>query len=121
MKNIINRLQVLAKTGPTMPKMTFLRNQLDKVEKHFLDGGKLEKLHPLYDAIDTFLFVPGYKTENGPHVRDSIDLKRSMIFVVIALLPCLVTFAPPAAATNEEAVEQLKVLSPVPPVPHVSI
>ena len=89
MKNIINRLQVLAKTGPTMPKMTFLRNQLDKVEKHFLHGGKLEKLHPLYDAIDTFLFVPGYKTENGPHVRDSIDLKRSMIFVVIALLPCL--------------------------------
>ncbi|MAX10064.1 MAG: NADH:ubiquinone reductase (Na(+)-transporting) subunit B [Candidatus Marinimicrobia bacterium] len=69
--------------------MTFLRKRLDKVEKHFIEGGKLEKLHPLYDAIDTFLFVPGYKTVNGPHVRDSIDLKRSMIFVVIALLPCL--------------------------------
>ena len=72
-----------------MPKMTFLRQQLDKVEKHFVKGGKLEKLHPLYDAIDTFLFVPGYKTKHGPHVRDSIDVKRSMIFVVIALLPCL--------------------------------
>jgi len=72
-----------------MPKMTFLRHQLDKVEKHFVKGGKLEKLHPLYDAIDTFLFVPGYKTKHGPHVRDSIDVKRSMIFVVIALLPCL--------------------------------
>ena len=72
-----------------MPKMTFLRKQLDKVEKHFVKGGKFEKLHPLYDALDTFMFVPGYKTENGPHVRDAIDLKRSMIFVVIALLPCL--------------------------------
>ena len=74
---------------PTMPKMTFLRKQLDKVEKHFVKGGKFEKLHPLYDAIDTFMFVPGYRTKNGPHVRDSIDLKRSMIFVVIALLPSL--------------------------------
>ena len=89
MKNILNKLQSLSNKKPSMPKMTFLRKQLDKVEKHFVKGGKLEKLHPLYDAIDTFLFVPGYKTENGPHVRDSIDLKRSMIFVVIALLPCL--------------------------------
>tara|TARA_A100001011_G_scaffold397536_2_gene498857 strand:- start:5263 stop:6666 length:1404 start_codon:yes stop_codon:yes gene_type:complete len=88
-KNILNKLQTLAKSKPVMPKMTFLRKQLDSVEKHFIKGGKLEKLHPLYDAIDTFLFVPGYKTENGPHVRDSIDLKRSMIFVVLALLPCL--------------------------------
>ena len=60
-----------------MPKMTFLRQQLDKVEKHFIKGGKLEKLHPLYDAIDTFLFVPGYKTKHGPHIRDSIDLMIS--------------------------------------------
>ena len=89
MKNLLDKLQSLASKKPTMPKMTFLRNRLDKVEKHFIKGGKFEKLHPLYDAIDTFLFVPGYKTENGPHVRDSIDLKRSMIFVVIALLPCL--------------------------------
>ena len=89
MKNLLSKLQSLASKKPTMPKMTFLRKQLDKVEKHFIKGGKFEKLHPLYDAIDTFLFVPGYKTKNGPHVRDSIDLKRSMIFVVLALLPCL--------------------------------
>ncbi len=89
MKNLLDKLKSLSEKKPTMPKMTFLRKQLDKVEKHFVKGGKLEKLHPLYDAIDTFLFVPGYKTKNGPHVRDSIDLKRSMIFVVISLLPCL--------------------------------
>ena len=89
MKNLLNKLQSLASKKPSMPKMTFLRKRLDKVEKHFVKGGKFEKLHPLYDALDTFMFVPGYKTKNGPHVRDSIDLKRSMIFVVIALLPCL--------------------------------
>jgi len=89
LKNLLNKLQSLASKKPSMPKMTFLRKQLDKVEKHFVKGGKFEKLHPLYDALDTFMFVPGYKTKNGPHVRDSIDLKRSMIFVVIALLPCL--------------------------------
>ena len=87
MKNLISKIQSLKK--PSMPKMTFLRKQLDKVEPHFEKGGKLEKLYPLYDAIDTFLFVPGTKTKNAPHVRDAIDLKRSMIFVVLALLPCL--------------------------------
>ena len=87
MKRIIDKIQNLKK--PSFPKMRFLRSQLDKVEKHFEKGGKLEKLYPLYDAMDTFLFVPGYRTKNAPHVRDYIDLKRSMIFVVIALLPCL--------------------------------
>ena len=57
MKNLISKIQSLKK--PSMPKMTFLRKQLDKVEPHFEKGGKLEKLYPLYDAIDTFLFVPG--------------------------------------------------------------
>jgi len=87
LKRIIDKIQNLKK--PSFPKMRFLRSQLDKVEKHFEKGGKLEKLYPLYDAMDTFLFVPGYRTKNAPHVRDYIDLKRSMIFVVIALLPCL--------------------------------
>ena len=87
MKKILDRIKNFKK--PEFPEMKFLRSQLDKVEKHFEKGGKLEKLYPLYDAIDTFLFVPGYRTKNAPHVRDYIDLKRSMIFVVIALLPCL--------------------------------
>ena len=87
MKKILDKIQNFKK--PKLPKMKFLRSQLDKVEKHFEKGGKLEKLYPLYDAMDTFLFVPGYRTKNAPHVRDYIDLKRSMIFVVIALLPCL--------------------------------
>ncbi len=67
--------------------MKFLRNQLDKVEPLFVKGGKLERLYPVYEAADTFLYTPGHRTESGPHVRDAIDLKRTMILVVLALLP----------------------------------
>ena len=69
--------------------MKFLRNILDKVGENFHEGGRLEKLYPLYDAIDTILYVPSETASNGPFVRDHVDVKRSMIFVVIALLPCL--------------------------------
>ena len=67
--------------------ISFLRSILDKVEPQFTEG-KLKKLHPLYDMIDTFLFTPNTVTSSAPYIRDSIDLKRSMFFVVIALLPC---------------------------------
>ena len=69
--------------------MKLLRNILDKIEPNFHKGGKLEKLFPLYDAIDTILYVPNETAEHGPYIRDHIDVKRSMIFVVIALIPCL--------------------------------
>lgn len=68
--------------------MKFLRNTLDKVEPLFEKGGKLERLYPVYEAADTFLYTPGHRTKTGPHVRDGIDLKRMMIMVVIALIPC---------------------------------
>lgn len=64
----------------------FLEN---KIKPTFEEGGKLEKFYPAYDAIETFLFVPAHKTHNGVHIRDGIDLKRTMIMVVVALLPCL--------------------------------
>jgi Na+-transporting NADH:ubiquinone oxidoreductase subunit B len=69
--------------------MKLIRNFLDKIEPKFHKGGKLEKLFPLYDAIDTILYVPNETAEHGPYVRDHIDVKRSMIFVVLALTPCL--------------------------------
>ncbi|MEM8865070.1 MAG: NADH:ubiquinone reductase (Na(+)-transporting) subunit B [Planctomycetota bacterium] len=68
--------------------MKFLRNQLDKVEPLFTEGGQLEKLYPLYEAIDTFLYTPGHVTKAASHIRDSLDMKRMMIMVVIALAPC---------------------------------
>jgi Na+-transporting NADH:ubiquinone oxidoreductase subunit B len=67
----------------------FLRDQLDKVEPLFEKGGKLEKLYPLYEAKDTFLFSPGETATGNTHVRDSLDLKRMMITVVLALGPCI--------------------------------
>ncbi len=69
--------------------MKFLRDLLDKQGKLFEKGGKLEKLYPIYEANDTLLFTPGEVTKGNVHVRDALDLKRMMITVVVALLPCV--------------------------------
>ncbi|MAT69369.1 MAG: NADH:ubiquinone reductase (Na(+)-transporting) subunit B [Planctomycetaceae bacterium] len=65
-----------------------LRKVLDKLHPTFAPGGKLEKLYPLYEALDTFLYTPGTVTKTAAHVRDGMDLKRVMVLVVAALLPC---------------------------------
>ncbi len=70
--------------------MKFLRDQLDKVKHSFEKGGKLEKYFYAYEAIDTFLFSPN--TTNGvkgAQIRDAVDLKRLMMTVIIAMVPCL--------------------------------
>ena len=64
-----------------------LRKLLDNVEKKILNNEKLKKFYPLHDALDTFLFSTNKQTDKAPYVRDSIDLKRTMIMVVLALLP----------------------------------
>ena len=69
--------------------MNFLRKILDNLEPLFKKGGKFESLYPLYEAGDTFLYTPNDKTKTAPFVRDHIDLKRTMILVVMALIPCL--------------------------------
>ena len=69
--------------------MNFLRNILDKAESYFSKGSKYEKFWPLFDAPDTFLFSTNKITKKAPFLRDQIDLKRSMFFVVLALIPCL--------------------------------
>jgi Na+-transporting NADH:ubiquinone oxidoreductase subunit B len=69
--------------------MKALRNLLDNIKPHFEKGGKFEKLYPVYDGFETFLFVPNHTTHHGAHIRDSIDLKRTMIMVVVAMIPCL--------------------------------
>ncbi len=67
-----------------------LRDLLDSIEPHFTHGGKLERLYPIYELIDTFLYTPADVTRNAAHVRDSIDLKRMMVTVIAALVPCIV-------------------------------
>ena len=60
-----------------------------KLKALFTVGGRLQHLRPLYDAVDHFLFTPGTVTRGAPHVRDTMDLKRMMITVVLALFPAL--------------------------------
>ena len=69
--------------------MQLFRNILNTVKPHFEKGGKLERMYPAYDAFETFLFVPDHTTKKGSHIRDAIDLKRTMITVLIALMPAL--------------------------------
>lgn len=66
-----------------------VRNLLDSVKPHFEKGGKLEKLYPVYDGFETFAFVPGHSTHSGAHIRDAVDMKRTMIMVVLAMVPAL--------------------------------
>jgi Na+-transporting NADH:ubiquinone oxidoreductase subunit B len=69
--------------------MKGLRNFLDRQEKHFVKGGKLEKFYPLYEAIDSFLYTPGEITQKDSHARDVMDLKRVMMIVVYSLIPAV--------------------------------
>ncbi len=69
--------------------MKFLRRILDRQARHFEPGGRFERLYPLYEAPDTFLYTPGRTTAGAAHVRDALDLKRLMMTVVVALAPCV--------------------------------
>jgi Na+-transporting NADH:ubiquinone oxidoreductase subunit B len=69
--------------------MRILRSFLDRQAHHFEKGGRLEKWFPLWEAADTFFYTPPSVARGSSHVRDAIDLKRMMILVVIAALPCV--------------------------------
>ena len=68
----------------------FLRNKIDLIKRNFQKGEKFEKFAPAVNAFDTFLFVPNHTTQKGSHIRDAVDLKRTMVTVIIALLPVLI-------------------------------
>lgn len=69
--------------------MKALRKLLDNIKPHVSKGGRFEMLHSTFDAFETLLFVPDKTNQNGVHVRDAIDMKRTMIMVVLALVPAL--------------------------------
>jgi Na+-transporting NADH:ubiquinone oxidoreductase subunit B len=69
--------------------MRWLRHRLDQIAPNFEKGGRLHRWHPLWEAMDTFFYSPSSVTSTGSHVRDAIDLKRMMMTVVIATLPCV--------------------------------
>lgn len=66
-----------------------LRKIVDNLKPTFSEGGKLSFLASTFDAFETFLFVPDTTTSTGAHIRDCNDMKRTMIVVVVALLPAL--------------------------------
>ena len=69
--------------------MKFLENILHKMEPNFVKGAKYEKWNPLFETLATFAFTPKLVTTKGAHIRDGVDLKRTMMMVIIALIPCL--------------------------------
>lgn len=69
--------------------MKALRKYLDKIKPNFEEGGKLHWLYSTYDAFETFLFVPNTTSKSGVHIHDARDSKRTMIIVILALIPAL--------------------------------
>ncbi len=69
--------------------MDSLRKKLDKLKPQFTKGGRFEKLQSVFEGFESFIFVSDKVTFKGSHIRDSIDLKRTMSVVIIALLPAL--------------------------------
>lgn len=69
--------------------MDSLRRKIEEIKPHFTKGGKFEKFQSVFEGIETFIFVPDKVTFKGSHIRDAIDLKRTMTIVIIAMLPAL--------------------------------
>ena len=69
--------------------MKGLRKFVDKLKPTFSKGGKLSFLESTFEGFETFLFVPNTTTQRGSHIRDCNDSKRTMIMVVLALLPAM--------------------------------
>jgi Na+-transporting NADH:ubiquinone oxidoreductase subunit B len=69
--------------------MSKLRAFLDRIHPLFVKGGRYEKLYPLYEMVDTFLYWPADTTPNPVHVRDALDLKRVMVYVWLATFPAI--------------------------------
>jgi Na+-transporting NADH:ubiquinone oxidoreductase subunit B len=69
--------------------MKSLRKYIDSKKPLFEEGGRLGKLRSTFGALETFLFTPNHTSRSGVHIHDTIDLKRTMIVVVLALMPAL--------------------------------
>ena len=71
--------------------MKFLQKKFDQVKPLFEKGGKYEKLYPIYEGHRTIFFAPDMITnKTGTQIKDGADLKRVMMTVIIAMIPCLI-------------------------------
>lgn len=69
--------------------MKFLKDKIYELRPLFNKGGKYEKFHTVFDGFATFLFTPDHVTHDGTHIKAGIDLKRTMFFVILAMIPAL--------------------------------
>lgn len=70
--------------------MKFIKSTFDNLKPHFERGGKFERLYPVFEAFETFFFVPAHTTKKtGVQIRDAVDMKRLMNTVIVAMIPCL--------------------------------
>jgi len=69
--------------------MSLLRSTLDKIYPHVSQGGKYKQFYALYEAVDTIFYSPADVNQGRNHVRDGVDLKRVMIYVWLAAMPCV--------------------------------
>jgi Na+-transporting NADH:ubiquinone oxidoreductase subunit B len=69
--------------------MSALRRFVDKIKPPFEKGGKLHIFLAGFEAVETFLFVPNKVTTGKVHIKDANDMKRSLIIVMIAMVPAL--------------------------------
>lgn len=66
-----------------------VRDFFDKIEPSFLKGGKYEKYFPIYEMVESFVYTPKTVTTVAPHARSHVDMKRIMVYVVLATIPAL--------------------------------
>ncbi len=92
--------------------MKGLRRLLDKIEPSFQKGGPYEKYFAVFEMIDTFLYSPADVTRHAPHVRDGIDLKRTMSYVVLATLPVIMMMLWNTGHQVNVAVDSLGLVQP---------
>jgi len=83
--------------------MNWLLEFLLKIKPNFEEGQKLHWLYPVYEATETILFSTDERTSTAPHIRDSVDIKRVMILVVVSLIPCYVFGAMNVGYQNAQA------------------
>jgi Na+-transporting NADH:ubiquinone oxidoreductase subunit B len=75
--------------GGVKERISGLRRYVSKIKPNFVEGGRFAWLQSTFEAFESFLFVPDTTTKQGCQIRDAVDLKRTMITVVIALMPAL--------------------------------
>ena len=69
--------------------MNPIKHVFDRLRPHFEGEGRLARLYAFFEAMETVFFLPGRKTTAAPHIRDGLDVKRFMFYVIVALIPCL--------------------------------